>query len=82
MRLRGLLALLVLTASLSNASAAEQGPLRRVSCAVVRYYVAKYSVAAAESWARNKGATEAEIESARHCLKGGTFATVQSAQNQ
>lgn len=35
---------------------------------VVRYYVAKYSAAAAETWARSKGATEAEIEVARRCL--------------
>jgi hypothetical protein len=46
----------------------------RASCTVVRYYVAKYTVAAAESWARSQGATEAEIETARHCLK------VQTAQ--
>ena len=44
----------------------------RASCTVVRYYVAKYTVAAAESWARSKGATEAEIETARHCLKPQT----------
>jgi hypothetical protein len=36
---------------------------------VVRYYVAKYTVAVAEAWARSKGATEAEIEKARRCLK-------------
>jgi hypothetical protein len=81
MRLRGLCVVVVLLASASSASAAEQGALRRLSCAMVRYYVAKYSAAAAENWARSKGATEAEIESARHCLKGGTATTVQSAQN-
>jgi hypothetical protein len=81
MRLRGLCVLLVLLASASSASAAEQGALRRLSCTMVRYYVAKYSAAAAESWARSKGASEAEIESARRCLKGGTAATVQSARN-
>ena len=80
MRLRGLCVLLVLLASSSSASAAEQGALR-VSCAMVRYYVAKYSAAAAETWARGKGATETEIESARRCLKGGTAAAVRSAQN-
>jgi hypothetical protein len=41
---------------------------RRISCVLVRYYVAKYTVAAAEAYARGKGASEAEIESARHCL--------------
>jgi hypothetical protein len=30
--------------------------------------VAKYSAAAAETWARSKGATEAEIEVARRCV--------------
>ena len=41
----------------------------RPSCTVVRYYVAKYSAEAAETWARSAGATEAQIESARHCVK-------------
>src|SRR5437660_9848293 len=39
-----------------------------VSCAVVRFYVAKYSAAAAETWARSHGASDAEIETARRCL--------------
>lgn len=42
--------------------------LRRLSCTLVRYYVAKYSEAAAESWARGHGASDAEIETARRCL--------------
>ena len=50
------------------------GLIASASCTVVRYYVAKYNVAAAEAWARSKGATEPEIEKARHCLK------VQTAQ--
>ena len=81
MRLGGFLVLVVLLASVSNASAGEQGVLHRMSCSAVRYYVAKYSAAAAEMWARSKGATEAEIESARRCLKGATVVTVQSVQN-
>jgi hypothetical protein len=44
---------------------------------VVRFYVAKYSAGAAESWARSKGATEAEIESARRCIKGSNVITAQ-----
>jgi hypothetical protein len=40
--------------------------LARASCTVVRYYVAKYTLAAAEAWARSKGATEAEIERVQH----------------
>lgn len=46
----------------------QPGLFRRASCTVVRYYVAKYSAAAAETWARSHGATEAEIETARRCL--------------
>jgi hypothetical protein len=63
---------------LSSQAVAEEQPkakfFARASCTVVRYYVAKYTAVAAESWARSKGATEAEIETARHCLK------VQTAQ--
>ena len=59
------------------AEAGEQsGLLHRASCSVVRYYVAKYSAAGAETWARSHGATEAEIEAARHCIQGSP---VQSA---
>jgi hypothetical protein len=64
--------------ALSSQSIAEEQPksrfLARASCTVVRYYVAKYTIAVAESWARSKGATEAEIEIARRCLR------VQTAQ--
>ena len=28
------------------------GPIRRISCIVVRFYVAKYGAPAAEAWAR------------------------------
>ena len=53
------------------AAAARQAdePVRRSSCAVIRYYVAKYSAPAAEAWARSQGATEAEIQIARRCVK-------------
>ena len=54
------------------------GMLRRVSCSVVRYYVAKYSAPAAEQWARSKGATEADIEAARHCLGAETTRTAKA----
>jgi len=47
----------------------QSGVFRRISCPVVRYYVAQYSAAAAEHWARGKGASEAEIEAARRCLR-------------
>jgi len=47
---------------------------------VVRYYVAKYSASAAEMWARSHGATDAEIETARHCLRNAPAATAQAAR--
>jgi hypothetical protein len=66
---------------LSQAHATErQGIVRRASCAVVRYYVAKYSAAAAETWARSHGASEAEIEAARHCLRSPVAETAEAAR--
>lgn len=50
------------------AGESQPGVFRRASCTVVRYYVAKYSAAAAETWARSHGATETEIEAARRCV--------------
>jgi hypothetical protein len=50
-----------------------------VSCAVVRFYVGKYSEAAAERWARSRGASDSEIETARHCLHSATVQTASSA---
>jgi hypothetical protein len=44
----------------------------------VRYYVAKYSEAAAEAWARSKGASEAEIDGARRCLTPETTRTAKA----
>ena len=80
MGLRAFFIAAVLVGSSQIAEAAEQSPLRRVSCSVVRFYVVKYSQGAAEAYARSKGASEAEIESARRCLKGTTIVTAQSAQ--
>ena len=55
--------------SASSAGAAEvNGYVRRASCTLVRYYVAKYTAPAAEAWARSKGATNMDIQSARRCL--------------
>jgi hypothetical protein len=46
---------------LTSVAVAEEQPrakfFARPSCTVVRYYAAKYTVAAAESWARSKGAS-------------------------
>jgi predicted outer membrane protein len=81
MILRGTAALLLVLVQPVNASAGERtaGLLHRVSCTVVRYYVGKYSEAAAEAWARGKGATDADIEAARHCLGNGSTQSVQAA---
>lgn len=54
--------------------------VHRVSCAAVRFYVAKYTASAAEAWARNQGATEADIETARLCLKKQAAQTAQAAR--
>ena len=80
MFLRGIIVSAALLTLAPDANAGEQGSvLRRVSCTVVRYYVARYSAAAAESWARAHGATDAEIDTARHCLKEAPVRTVRAA---
>ena len=64
----------------SNALAGSQpGLMRRVSCTVVRYYVERYSASAAEPWARSHGATDAQIDAARRCLKDTPSQTAQAA---
>jgi hypothetical protein len=69
MLLRGLGAVALTLSLTSGALAGKQpGVFQRVSCTVVRFYVAKYSASAAEMWARGHGATEAQIEAARRCL--------------
>jgi hypothetical protein len=78
MQFRGFCVLAVCM-GLSPQALAGEGVIRRASCTLVRFYVAKYSEAAAESWARSKGATEAEIEAARRCLKPQTAQTAQMA---
>jgi hypothetical protein len=55
----------------SHGAAAHEKPIHRFSCTLVRFYVAKYSLPAAETWAKDHGATDAEIESARQCLGSG-----------
>jgi hypothetical protein len=63
----------VLTACLSLSPAAmaseHSALLHRLSCAAVRYYVALYSATAAEQFARSQGASDAEIERARRCIR-------------
>ena len=50
------------------AAAEKSGAFDRISCAVVRFYVAKCSAGADEAWVRGRGATDAEVESARRWL--------------
>ena len=57
------------TVSVSSAAAETRKPARRASCTLVRYYVARYTAATAEAWARSKGATDAEIRIAGGCIK-------------
>nr|WP_246207545.1 hypothetical protein [Bradyrhizobium rifense] len=46
----------------------HQSPGERISCSEVRHYVAKYSAAVAEMYARSHRASTAQIERARRCL--------------
>lgn len=81
MGLRAFFIAAVLVGSAQIAEAAEQSAMRRMSCSVVRFYVAKYSQGAAEAYARSKGASDTEIDTARRCLKGSTtIVAAQSAQ--
>ena len=75
---RAIAALSILMALGQVATAGEKPNLvHRVSCTVVRYYVAKYSEMAAEAWARGHGATDAEIQAARSCLNGSGIRTAE-----
>jgi hypothetical protein len=67
--------LVLLVAMAGDAGAGDQRGYHRMSCTVVRFYVAKYSVGAAESYARSHGASDADIENARRCLPSGSVQT-------
>jgi hypothetical protein len=69
---------LCLGTSSAGVAGEQSGVLRRISCPVVRYYVAKYSAPAAEQWARSKGASDAEIEAARRCLRQDDMRTAKA----
>jgi hypothetical protein len=64
--------------STALAGGGQHGLVHRVSCSVVRFYVAKYSASTAEMWARSHGATESEIEAARRCLSDTPAQTAQA----
>jgi hypothetical protein len=80
MVVRALCALALCLLQIGGVRAEERaGLMHRVSCTIVRYYVAKYSAPAAEAWARGKGASEADIEAARRCLGGAAGQALQAA---
>ena len=70
-----------ITTSTANAVEAR-GMVRRASCPVVRLYVAKYGAPVAEAWARNKGANEADIQTARRCISPQQTAQVGHATDR
>ena len=70
------IAAVALLISAGHGATASDRPAHRFSCSLVRLYVAKYTLPAAETWARSHGATDGEIETARHCLGS----SVQSAR--
>jgi hypothetical protein len=75
--------ILVVVLGLSPGAVAggHTGILHRMSGSrMVRYYVALYSATAAEQNARGKGATDADIEVARHCIQPEVAAQTTSAQ--
>ena len=81
MLVRGVGALAIMLSLTPQAVAGgHSGIVNRVSCTVVRYYVAKYSASAAEMWALGHGASEGEIEAARHCLNDSPAQTAQAAR--
>jgi hypothetical protein len=71
---RAILAFAILIA-LSQTATAGVLLFGHVSCAAVRFYVARYSEVAAEKWARSHGASDAEIETARRCLHSANVQT-------
>lgn len=77
--MRRTIAAFVTLIALSQTATAGVPLFGQVSCAVVRFYVAKYSEAAAVTWARGHGASAAEIETARRCLHAANVQTANSA---
>jgi hypothetical protein len=75
-RVLGAVALSVVFSSFT--SAANAGAIQRMSCGVVRFYVAKYSAPAAEAYARSHGASNAQIEAARRCLRDAPAQTAEA----
>jgi hypothetical protein len=78
--IKSIAALAFLLVASQGATAADAFS-HNVSCSQVRFYVAKYSLPVAETWARNHGATDAEIEKARHCLSSNVQTASLDAQS-
>ena len=70
-------ATLILSLGSGAQAGAGHGVKQRMSCSEVRYYVAKYSAAMAEMYARSQGATDAQINAARRCLQHQFVRTVE-----
>ncbi|WP_407174804.1 hypothetical protein [Bradyrhizobium sp. STM 3562] len=81
-RVVGAIALTFSLSSVSSVAVAgnQHGIMQRMSCSVVRFYVAKYSESTAEMWARSHGATDAQIEAARRCLRDTPERTAEAAR--
>jgi hypothetical protein len=71
---------LSLGASTGAMAGERAGLMHRLSCTMVRYYVALYSATAAEQYARGQGATDADIEAARRCIRSSDLTHTASAQ--
>jgi hypothetical protein len=76
-RVLGAVALSLVLSSFN--STANAGAIQHLTCGMVRFYVAKYSAWAAESYARSHGASDAQIEAARRCLRDAPAQTVEAA---
>jgi hypothetical protein len=68
---KSIAALSLLLVAASQGATADDKPAHRLSCTLVRFYVAKYTLPAAETWARSHGATDVDIEAGRRCLGSG-----------
>lgn len=82
MRAVGAIALTFSLSSVSSVAVAgnRHGIVQRMSCSVVRFYVARYSASTAEMWARSHGATDAQIQAARRCLRDRPEQTAEAAR--
>jgi hypothetical protein len=80
MLMRGTMTLLALLLLNTELPAADRGG-QRMSCILVRFYVAKYTASTAEIYARAHGATDADIDAARRCFKTRTMQTAQAIQS-